>query len=99
MITETGRSKFNLTSLNLLGGQTTTQSTGIQTTSSIFTIPSTSSCSTGSICGQQTSEPITEAIGQLREKSVCTLANDVVDAIAPNLASNPQNVKNVEAEI
>ena len=69
---------------------TTPGSTNVITTSS-------TSCSSGTICGESTSEPITDQIKLLRENSVCTLDNEAVNAIQPNLASNPQNVKNVEA--
>merc|ERR1711884_141865 len=52
---------------------------------------------TGTICGRETSEPITEEVRNQRETASCTLDNVAVNAISPLGASNPQNVKNVEA--
>merc|ERR1719228_2853747 len=50
----------------------------------------------GTLCGSVTSEPITAEIRAIRDTTSCTLANSLVEAIAPGAAANPQNVKNVE---
>merc|ERR1712129_70509 len=55
-----------------------------------------SSCG-GTLCGRSTSEPISAKIQSLRDSTSCTLDNSDVETISPGSASNPQNVKHVEA--
>ena len=58
-------------------------------------LPPSSSCS-GTLCGQKTSEPITQEIKNIRESTSCTLDNKLVELIEPGSVNNPENVKNVE---
>merc|ERR1712038_1709804 len=58
-------------------------------------LPPSSSCS-GTLCGQKSSEPITQQIKNIRESTSCTLDNRLVELIQPGSVRNPENVKNVE---
>ena len=75
----------------------TTIAPAATTASAPASTSSSSECSSGTLCGRDTSEPITEEIKNLRATTVCSLDNESVDAIRPLRAANPKNVKNVEA--
>ena len=56
-----------------------------------------STCSSfGTLCGQISNEPLLEDIIAIRDSTSCTLANKLVEAVAPGSLNNPQNVQNVE---
>ena len=74
-----------------------TAASAATTASATASTSASAGCSSGTICGRGTSEPITEEIKDLRASSVCSLDNESVEAIRPLRASNPDNVKNVEA--
>ena len=67
------------------------------TASASATTSGSTGCTSGTLCGRDSEEPISEEIKNLRATTVCSLENDSVDAIRPLRASNPDNVKNVEA--
>ena len=53
-------------------------------------------CSSGTLCGGTSTEPLTQEIQDIRDSTSCTLDNALVEAITPGSPSNPSNVKTVE---